>query len=350
MLARKLDTFEVMKRLMFVAVCVLAFSLTGCAKEEVPFRAMFYNVENLFDTLDQANTQDEEYTPQSRKQWNTQRYHERLNHTADVILAYDTTNLPELVGLCEVENRGVVEDLTELTALKANGYQIVHEDSPDNRGIDVALLYEPAHFEYVSHQTYRIKLPGDRPNTRDILHVTGKVAGGELLHVFVNHWPSRSGGKERSEPKRMLVADKLREVIDGIQAEDKDAKILVMGDLNDHPIDKSVYESLNARHNKKPNNEGELYNLMFEYHEQGTGTHNYKGEWGVLDHLIVSHSLLKAKKGLSCEMDAGKIHKQDFFLYTRKDGSKVPNRTYGGDNYYGGYSDHLPVVVEMVVK
>ena len=323
-------------------------ALTGVAQDA--FRVMFYNVENLFDTLDQANVQDEEYTPISRKKWTSARYHEKLEHMASVIEAYDKENLPEILGLCEVENRGVVEDLINKTVLKDNGYKVVHEDSPDNRGIDVALVYEAASFTYKSHKTYRIPLPGERPNTRDILHVEGTVPSGQTVHIFVNHWPSRSGGKEKSEPKRMLVASKLREVIDGIQENDAEANIIVMGDLNDHPIDKSVFESLNARHNKKPGKPGELYNLMYQYHEDGTGTHNYKGEWGVLDHLIVSHSLLNAKKGLSIATDGAKIHKQEFFLFTKKDGTKIPNRTYGGPNYYGGYSDHLPVVAEFEVK
>jgi len=326
--------------------------LLSCAvygQDESSFRVMFYNVENLFDTVDQANVQDEEYTPISKKQWNSERYDKKLHQLADVIYAYNKEDVPELIGLCEVENRGVVEDLVTGTVLKHAHYKVVHEDSPDNRGIDVALIYDPERFAYVSHQMYRVPLSGARPNTRDIMHVTGTVDG-ETLHVFINHWPSRSGGKERSEPNRMLVASKVREAVDKVQANDPNAKIIVMGDLNDHPIDKSVFESLRAKHNKKPSEPGDLFNLMYDYHQEGLGTHNYQGNWGVLDHLIVSYPLLNAKQGLSVKADGANIHKQDFFLFTKKDGTKIPSRTYGGPNYYGGFSDHLPIVAELKIK
>lgn len=338
-----------MNRYLPFVVLLLLLSSTAFGQDPSTFRAMFYNVENLFDTLDQANTQDEEYTPNSKKKWGAKRYQEKLDHLAAVITSYNPEDLPEIIGLCEVENRSVVQDLIDNTNLKDGNFQVVHDDSPDNRGIDVALMYDADRFTYESHQSYRVPLEGERPNTRDILHVTGKV-GEETLHLLVNHWPSRSGGQERSEPRRILVASKVREAVDEILAAEPDAKIIVMGDLNDHPIDKSVFETLRAKNNKKPSQEGDLFNLMYDYHLAGEGSHAYKGNWGVLDHMIVSYGLLNAKSGLTIGTGDGYIHKQDFFLYTNKAGEKFPSRSYGGPKYFGGYSDHLPVIAELKIK
>lgn len=338
-------------RLPILLAAIILLSNLGCSAQDTKeeFRVAFYNVENLFDTLDDPNKLDEEFTPFSSKKWTAERYQKKLNDTASVIQSLNGDDFPEIIGLCEVENRQVVEDLVNLTVLKDNGYKVVHQESPDKRGIDVAMIYEEKYFTIISHEAIGVTLPGDRPHTRDILYVMGNT-GKETLHLFVNHWPSRYGGAEQSDPKRVLVAGKVREKIDAIQQEDEEAKILVMGDLNDYPINKSTFEVLRAKSSKKPSQDGDLYNMMYDGHEKGLGSHNYKGDWGMLDQIIVSYSLLNSKKGLSTKPGEAIVHKEDFFLFEKKDGTKIPNRTFGGKNYYGGFSDHLPVMVTLKNK
>jgi len=338
-----------MKKLVLLATFAFAASSFSFAQKK-DFTLAFYNVENLFDTIDTPDKRDDEFTPESDKQWNTGRYEKKLIDLSNVIISINKEDYPEIIGLCEVENRQVVEDLVSKTGLKTSGYKVIHEESPDARGIDVAMLYEPAHFSPISHATITTKLPGERPHTRDILYVKGVADGNDTLHIFINHWPSRSGGQEASEPKRVLVAQNLRNAVDSIQQTDADAKIVIMGDLNDHPYNKSCFETLRATNEKKQAKEGDLFNLMYQHHLNGEGSYNYRGKWGVIDHIIVSYALLDAKAGLSTKHKSGVIHKEEFFLFTKKNGSKTPNRTYGGKNYYGGFSDHLPVYVTLKRK
>ncbi|PIE86228.1 MAG: endonuclease [Bacteroidia bacterium] len=306
---------------------------------------LFYNVENLFDLLDDPIKKDEDFTPNGKLKWTQERYDKKLENLAKVISAVDSTKLPVMVGLAEVENKKVVEDLVANKKLASANYQIVHEESPDFRGIDVAFFYNPSFFTYIKHATYRIQLK-EEPEfvSRDILYVSGVAAGKDTLHVFVNHWSSRRGGVAESEFKRLAFATKLRTKVDSIFALNPDAKIIIMGDMNDSPTNKSIHITLNASNNKNTTDKTELYNLMYEKHLKHEGTHNYKGEWNMLDNLIVSQALLNTKKGLSTQHDAGKIFKPRWIQYkNKKYDLYAPSRTYGGGNYYGGFSDHFPI-------
>ena len=309
------------------------------------FTIVFYNVENLFDTIDNPNTIDNEFLPQSKKKWNTGKYNKKINDLSHVISSINIHELPELIGLCEIENRSVLNDLAQSRFLKKGKYGIVHENSPDKRGIDVGLLFRKDEFHYLNHHIYRIYFDFEpETTTRDILYVKGKLNNGENLHVFVNHWSSRREGQKASEAKRIEIARILRSEVDSVLSKNKKAKIIIMGDFNDEPENKSIHETLNASNNLHPKSTGELYNLMFDKSINAEGTYNYHGNWNMLDNLIVSQNLLKTKKGWQISPDGGMIYKKRWMMYDNvKTGQFTPSKTYGGPNYYGGISDHFPV-------
>lgn len=311
---------------------------------------LFYNVENLFDTLDNPLTEDDDFTPNSYKKWDTDRYFQKQANLAKVIKA-SGDDLPLFMGLAEVENKRVVQDLINTRDLKKGNYGIVHEESPDERGIDVAFLYQKEYFEVENHKPITITFSFNYSiTTRDILYVKGKLANGERLHFFVNHWSSRREGKEETEPKRLEAAHRLREEVNMILDKDKDAKIIIMGDFNDYPDDKSIVEVLQAT-DKWPQPEGGLVNLVAEREAIGDGTHNYRGDWGFLDQMIVTPSLINSEEGLTTSLEGVRAVKEDWMLYHHKKFDEYkPSKTYGGPKYYGGYSDHLPLLMKLFIK
>jgi predicted extracellular nuclease len=324
-------------------VFVSCTSVKKTLKQE--YTVVSYNVENLFDTVDDPKIPDEEFLPESEKKWNDQAYQKKLNDIAKVITEVNTKELPELVGLVEVENQKVLEDLVNTAPLK-NLYGIIHEESQDFRGIDVALIYRRDAFTEISHEVLPVNFSDD-PNfkTRDILHVTGKIRN-KTVHVFVNHWPSRIGGDDKTEPKRILAASILKSKTEQILAADSNARIIIMGDMNDEPENKSLKETLGAG---TPGSGSALVNLMFPDDLAGLGTYFYNGNWNMLDNLVVSKSLLVGK-GLHVENGKGFIFKNDWMIFTTKKGDQTPNRTYVGNKNVGGVSDHFPVYFKMVSR
>jgi len=330
-----------------LVVAIQALSQNSYYNKENSFTIVFYNVENLFDTINNPNKIDEQFLPDSVKKWNTGRYKKKINDLGRVISSININELPELIGLCEVENKTVLKDLVNGRFLSKGNYAFVHEESPDVRGIDVALLYRKDEFIYLNHKIYRIYYDFEpKTTTRDILYVKGKLKNNEKLHVFINHWSSRRGGQKESEPKRLHTAKILRSKIDSVLKDNKKAKIVIIGDFNDEPENKSLYEVLNAKNNFYSNDFKELYNLMFDKSINGHGTYNYRGNWNMLDNIIISQSLLKSKKAYIVPSDGGQIFKKRWMLYDNvKTGQLTPSKTYGGPNYYGGISDHFPVYV-----
>ncbi len=299
-------------------------------------RIVLYNVENLFDTIDDPRTNDDDFLPRGRLRWTAGRYAHKLERLAQAI-AWSGEGPPPIVGLAEVENRAVVEDLAATMPLAAVPYVVVHHDSPDERGIDVALLVDPAHARVRAHEALRVPLAGgDR--TRDVLHAQLELAAGEVLHVLVAHWPSRRDGPEVSGPKRMAAASVVRRQVDAILHDDPDARVLIMGDLNDGPTDASVAEGLGAVCD--PSREAPLYALMCIDQPEGHGSYNYQGEWSYLDQFIVSRALLH-------EVDHAKAHWDQRLLFRHPRYGRSPDRTYAGTDHKGGYSDHLPVVLQL---
>ncbi|MFT4778560.1 MAG: putative extracellular nuclease [Flavobacteriales bacterium] len=305
---------------------------------------MFYNVENLFDIEDDPNTFDEDFTPNGKLTWDQGRLDTKILNLGKVVDAA-AEGMPDILGLCEIENLAVIEEFAQSAYLKATPYKIIHKESPDGRGIDVALLYNSSRVSLSEVNYIQSKLPsGDRPNTRLVLHAKGDV-GGQEMHFFVNHWPSRGGGKEASEPNRMTVAYNVRQEVNAVLEENENAAIILMGDFNDYPNDKSMVDVLSS------GRKGEklLYNLMWEKHKLGEGSYNYRGEWGALDQFVVSQNLAD---GLEVDVDESTVRfvREEWMMYTNDKGEVYPSRTYGGPNYYGGYSDHLPIYMEVKLK
>jgi predicted extracellular nuclease len=287
-----------------------------------------YNVENLFDTIDDPKTTDEEFIPSGKLNWNTSRYNKKLEHLVEAI----TLNLdqnPILIGLMEVENYMVVQDLMRYGKMKETNYSLLHKNSPDTRGIDCALIYDRDRFKPL--QTEFLEVSIDTAlyfHTRDIVYVRGELYGGKEMHVFVNHWPSRRGGEDLTVYKRIRAAEIVRAKVDLILAENPKANIVIMGDLNDHPTDKSVAETLKAKSRK--DKKADLIDLMYEDHLAKEGTHYYDG-WGCLDHFIVSKALFKGKGKIKLKKKDAVIVKDDKLLYQPKEGQKRPSTTYGAD-------------------
>jgi predicted extracellular nuclease len=307
---------------------------------------MFYNVENLFDTINDPIKWDDDFTPNGKLKYSSERYSNKLSKLSEVIASIDSIQLPSIIGLCEIENRTVLEDLTKQEALRRGNYQIAHIESPDKRGIDCALLFKSKQFKLLKQKAISINFPWDlNYKTRDILHVNGTL-NKDTLDIFINHWPSRRGGKEKSEKNRIFVAQQLKKAVNDIQSRNKKAKIIIMGDFNDEPTDKSVTEAL-AASNKQTENPASLFNLMYDMDKSDSGTYNYRGKWNMLDNLIVSGSLLQNTYGIHTTPNSARIFNEKWICYKNKRGIFIPSRTYGGPNYYGGYSDHFPIYFKL---
>ncbi len=344
------------KTIIFLAI-IFAFSYCSTTQKKSnntnkldDFIVMSYNVENLFDTINNPSKADDEFTPGSEKHWNTERYNKKIKDLSKVIRAIDKVNLPDIIALIEVENRNVIQDLADDKYLKKADYGIVHEESPDARGIDLALMYKKARFKYLDHKKIAVNFDFEpETKTRDILYVKGKMSNNEILHIFVNHWSSRREGMEKTEPKRLHAAKLLKNEVDNILAKDKNAKIIIVGDFNDEPQNKSLKTVLDAG-NSKINNDKRLYNLLYSRYLSGEGTYNYRGNWNMLDNIIVSSALLNGNKGYVVESDSANILSEKWMLYyNKKYDYSTPSRTYGGPNYYGGISDHLPVYIKLII-
>lgn len=307
-----------------------------------PLEVMFYNVENLFDVKDDPETDDQQFLPTSEKQWNVERFGKKLDQLSKVIDAC-VPALPDIIGLAEVENRQVVDALSLHPTLRAAHYQVIHQDSPDNRGIDCALMYNPERVRVDQSEFLTVTLPDkNKKTTRDILYARA-ISGDDTLHVFVNHWPSRYEGQEITEPRRLQAAFVLKQRMDQIRMKSPDARILCMGDFNDYPNNKSLQDVLRAGTDERK----QMFNYMAEMHKQGIGTYNYKGNWGTLDQFVGSWPLVKATDGFSADRSAARIFREDWMMYVNDRGEAYPNRTYGGPNYYGGFSDHLPIAITL---
>jgi predicted extracellular nuclease len=311
------------------------------------FTIVFYNVENLFDTINNQGEKDIEFTPQSEKNWNSEKYFKKLDDIARVLCSVFSDDLPDIAGLAEIENLKVLEDLLKRQPLAKVNYGIVHKDSNDPRGIDVALLYKKNRFTVTSHKAIEVIFPFDSAfKTRDILQVTGTAPDGKSLHIFVNHWVSRTGGIRKTEPGRMHSAVALRRNIDLLLTKDNESRIVVIGDFNDEPTNQSIMHILQATNKRKNTTPGDLYNLFYDYHNLDIGgSYYYQNSWIMPDHIIISRNLLNRKGLYSCSYDSGKVYKADWMLIHNKEGISVPWHTYGGNAYLGGVSDHLPVYV-----
>jgi hypothetical protein len=309
----------------------------------------FYNVENLFDTIDSPDTNDAEYLPEGDNKWTTEKYNKKLENLSEVIsqlVAEITPEGPAVLGLAEVENRTVLEDLVKTEKLKPFGYDIVHYDSPDRRGVDVALLYQPRYFKVVSSNSFTLKLENDTGfYTRDQLLVTG-VFDSDTMHVMVAHWPSRRGGEKKSAPLRNAAAALARSVIDSLFKINENARIIFMGDLNDDPVNESLkkYMKTNGSYNKLNNNE--LFNPMENLYKKGIGSLAYRDSWNLFDQVLLSPSLVNngyKKFGYY----SARVFNKNFVCQQEGSFKGYPLRTFAGGAYTAGYSDHFAVYVVL---
>lgn len=321
-------------------------------KDTLSFRVVSYNVENLFDYRHDTLKNDYEFLPDGIRHWNYGKYKKKLDAIARVITAVGGWTPPALVALCEVENDSVLRDLTQRSLLREAGYRYVMTDSPDQRGIDVALLYQRNMFKLLSYQSIPIPSVFGKKRfhpTRDILHVSGLLLNKDTLDVFVCHLPSRSGGAKESEPYRLFAAQQLKTAADSIYRHRRHPQILIMGDFNDYPANKSVREVMAAEappYNKDDLQPQKLYHLLARKaaSRKNFGSYKYQGEWGLLDHIIVSGTLLLPSSGFYTDESKADIFHPDFlFTEDKKYSGKQPFRTFYGMKYQGGYSDHLPV-------
>jgi predicted extracellular nuclease len=320
------------------------FLFTSCTLSK-KYTVAFYNTENLFDTVYSGSKFDGEFTPDSSKNWNTVKYQKKIADLAHVISSIDK-KLPLLMGLCEVENNTVLSDLVSDPNLKKANYRIVWEDSPDQRGIDCALLYNPSLFKFESYAILPVKNPDDPDfTTRDIIYAKGSI-GKELFHVFVNHWPSKREGEDVSEDKRKLAAAVLKNKVDEIFREDSRANIIIMGDMNEDPSKPGLSEILKALPNHQLPQSTDLINLMYDESERGEGSYSFKNKWDMIDNLVVSGNLIIKKRGVKTTLENGFVFHRPFMEYVNDKGQISPNRTYG-KTYFGGISDHFPVYMTL---
>lgn len=311
----------------------------------------FYNIENLFDTQDDPKTDDAEWLPGSEVKWDDAKYRIKLSRMAEAIASIGSGG-PDLLGVAEAENEAVLRDLAAQPAIAARKYQIAHVESEDERGIDVALLYDPAKFRFESLKAYQVDLPGEDDRTRPVLAVGGK-AGGEWLYVLVNHWPSRSEGQQESEPNRLAAARTALQAVSEIRSQRKDAHVILMGDFNDDPHNASIAEVLGARSAPAQLPAGSLFNCMAALHNpESAGTLTYQGKWNLFDQIIISESLLRPGAKLQYVSGSAAIHNPEFLQVGGDGRSKdAPRRAiYRGEFQDRGYSDHFPVYIRLSTR
>jgi predicted extracellular nuclease len=325
-------------------VVIVSMIYVSCKKAKY-MGVAFYNVENLFDTIDDPETYDGDYLPDSFRAWNTDKYNTKLNNLAKVITTFDGEFAPDFLGLCEIENKLVIEDLLKTKLMKNLGYEIVHYQSSDVRGIDVAAIYNPKKLELIESGIQWVDLSEFDQITRDILWIKMKSkTGNDLFYFFVNHWPSRRGGLAESEPKRIKAASTLKHLKDSLLRIDPSANVIVMGDFNDEPDNKSVLTELNTTGNSKTISNEQLFNAMTKLNDKQKGSYCYRGNWNMLDQILINSNLADGKAWEYVGKSA-KVRNEKWLKQSSGDYKNYPLRTFGGRTYLAGYSDHLPVYV-----
>ena len=344
-----------MKQIKLLVLCAASLAWLSMSAQTPPTKHVvsFYNFENLFDTINDPDTFDEEFTPTGVKAWNSYKYYKKLDNLEQVIfdIARYNGEYPAVLGVSEIENRSVLEDLAAMPRLAPAGYRIVHYDSPDARGVDVAFFYRPDVFKLEgskAHKTRVESLPEFR--TRDILTMWGTIEG-EPFFLAVCHWPSRLGGQAASAFKRNAAAAQMRQIADSVHKANPATKIIYMGDLNDDPIDPSVKEYMGAKGDISQLNTGDLYSPYVEMYKRGEGTLAYQDAWNLFDNIIVSENLATGSTGeLRLQKDKtgrywGNIFRIGYLFQKEGQYKGYPLRTFVSNNFQSGYSDHLPVFV-----
>ncbi len=350
---KKMKNFIPLITLFFTISVVFSQSTAKDKKQYLLHTVAFYNVENLFDTINDPVTYDDDRTPTGRDRWTSEVYEQKVKNMAKVISGIGTDmtpNSPIVVGVAEIENHQVLEDLVNDPALRSKKYGIVHFDSPDRRGIDVALLYQKDFFIPISSKKYELLIyddqSGRRVYTRDQLLVSGFIDN-EEFHFIVNHWPSRRGGEARSRAKRVAAAKLNKRIIDSLQALNPEAKVVTMGDLNDDPFNVSLKEVLKTKRKRSKAKGTDLYNPMEQMAKDGLGSNAYRDGWNFFDQIIVTAPLLE-KDFSSYRFYKAGIYNKNFLANKRGRFKGYPFRSFADGQFTGGYSDHFPVYIYLI--
>jgi len=340
-----------MKKLLFFLLLLISFSTFSQEQRYQVACVGFYNVENLFDTVDDPITWDTEFTPNGGKGYTADVYQEKLANMSQVIAEMATEFTPDglaVLGVSEVENRKVMEDLVAHKNIRSRNYQIIHYESPDFRGIDVGLIYQPKYFQPVQSKALPLLIyenNGDLRVTRDILYVKG-ILNGDTVHIMVNHWPSRRGGQSATQPYRNAGALVCKNVSDSLFKLNPQARIIIMGDLNDDPSSPSVKKVLGAKAKAGKVGENDFFNPYYRYYKKGIGTGAWRDAWSLFDQVIISSGWLD-KKNPGFHYMKAKIHNKKHLVQKSGQYKGYPFRTFSGDAYIGGYSDHFGVYLVL---
>ena len=318
-----------------------------------PYKVVFYNFENLFDTIHDPGVLDEEFTPEGPKKWNSAKYTRKIGNLERVLfdIAAEDKDFPVVIGVSEIENRSVMEDVIAQPKLAHGNYRIVHYDSPDARGVDVGFYYRPDVFKLEGSAAIPFKMP-EMPNfkTRDFVTMWGTIEN-EPFFFLVSHWPSRLGGKEASDPKRLAAASQVKHIVDSVMAANPATKVVVMGDLNDDATDASVVEGLSAKGKIKDVKEGDMFNPFIALLKAGYGTLAYRDAWNLFDNIVVSENLATGSTGELKIQPVGKskfyggIFRRPYMIQKEGQYKGYPLRTFVGNDFQGGFSDHFPVYI-----
>jgi len=345
-----------MKKINSLLIILFLFNSTCNAQEEDTLYVAFWNLQNLFDTVDDPEKNDESFLPDGDMEFTPERLEKQMYNLSRVIHSMNSGNGPDLLGVCEVENQAVLSSIVN-KFLPELDYKIAYLESPDNRGIDNGLLYKANKFKLLNLQADTIYLSDGWP-TRLIFGVNLLTESDEKITVFVNHWPSRSGGRKESEPNRITAAQTLRDAVDRIFSKDASAKIMIIGDFNDEPTNVSILNTLNAQPiicdfaediEVLEDNYTDLFNLSYKTYVDGLGTYIYKDDWNMLDQIIVSRSLL-SDKNFFYLCNSFEIYKPYYIVTQSGQFKGAPFPTYGGRRYLGGYSDHFPVIAKFILN
>lgn len=338
------------ERFAFLHLLLLLSTFFSSPKKE-PIVIAFYNLENLYDTVNNPMVSDDEFVPNGAKHYNGEIYRDKLFKLATVlndIGKSSASNGATIIGVAEVENDTVLYDLSKHFLLRNKKFKFIHYDSKDARGVDVALFYNPLYFNPITAECLVVQLPGkskESLTTRDILYVQG-ILSGEQVHIYVNHWPSRRGGEERSVPAREAAARICRNHINEMQLKYPNSKIIVMGDLNDNPSDKSIRKTLGATGNIHQLKKNQLFNPWEKHYQQGLGTIANKDVWGLFDQILLSETFLDSSIG-GLQYDQSFIYSKPFMIETSGKFKGYPMRTWDGNTYRGGFCDHFPTFITL---
>lgn len=332
------------------AVVLLMHTASGQKRQGMTMGVAFYNLENLFDTINNNGKYDLEFSPKGSRQWDGRKYWSKINNLATTISQFTTKTTPfgpAIIGISEIENESVVADLVKAEPLKKWNLKYVHHDSPDRRGVDVGLLYNPKFFvvDSVTNTPLIIK---DKPSfrTRDQMCVVGKLMG-QPLAVIVNHYPSRLGGQEQSSPLREAAAALSKHIADSLWQINPDMGVIIMGDMNDDPHDKSMAQVLGAARDSENVGPHQFFNPFWKLLDKGIGTLAYKGQWNLFDQIVLSGNLVNSPAD-TFRFRKALVHNFDFLRDTTGQHKGAPRRTFSAGVWLDGYSDHFPTEVLLV--